>query len=146
MHSPLSRRLGHGVCGLSRTVTIAQLVEHVKSETSKWAKKPPLGAPAFAWQSGYGVFSVSPSNLNAVTEYADQQAEHHQRVSYQDERLLTPLLPQPSPTFTPPEKHWPPHAPAKNSHALSGIGGIGGIGGHTPPVKLRASRRPLGNH
>ncbi len=75
----------HVVCGLSRTVTNAELVEHVKTETSKWAKKAPLGVPAFAWQAGYGVFSVSPSNLNAVVKYADQQAEHHQHISYQDE-------------------------------------------------------------
>ena len=43
----------HIVCGLSRTVTIASLVEHVKTETSKWAKSHKLGMSTFAWQSGY---------------------------------------------------------------------------------------------
>ena len=79
----------HVVCGLSRTVTIAALVEHIKTETSKWAKSHALGVPTFAWQAGYGVFSVSQSNLPGVMEYADQQEAHHQQRSFQDEyRLL----------------------------------------------------------
>jgi putative transposase len=53
----------HLVCGLSRTVTIASLVEHVKTETSKWAKLATHGSATFSWQSGYGAFSVSQSNM-----------------------------------------------------------------------------------
>ncbi len=49
----------HLVCGPSRTVTIAALVEHVKVETSKWAKNSPHGSSLFSWQSGDGAFSVS---------------------------------------------------------------------------------------
>ena len=75
----------HIVCGLSRTVTIAKLVEHVKTETSKWAKKASNGVPTFTWQSGYGVFSVSQSNLNAVIDYVERQEEHHRRQFFQDE-------------------------------------------------------------
>ena len=75
----------HIVCGLARTVTIAKLVEHVKTETSKWAKKTSNGVPAFTWQAGYGVFSVSQSNLDAVIDYVDRQEEHHKRQSFQDE-------------------------------------------------------------
>ena len=75
----------HVVCGLSRTVTIAQLVEHVKTETSKWAKKKPQGSKAFTWQSGYGAFSVSQSMLDRVINYVEQQEEHHKQRSYQDE-------------------------------------------------------------
>ena len=75
----------HIVCGLSRTVTIAKLVEHIKTETSKWAKKTANGTERFTWQSGYGVFSVSQSNLEQVVDYVDRQAEHHQRRSFQDE-------------------------------------------------------------
>ena len=75
----------HVVCGLSRTVSISKLVEHVKTETSKWAKKAKNGTPAFTWQVGYGVFSVSQSNLDDVIEYADEQAKHHQMMTYQEE-------------------------------------------------------------
>ena len=75
----------HIVCGLSRTVTIAHLVEHLKTETSKWAKKPPHGVSAFTWQAGYGAFSVSQSNLPQVLRYVEQQEKHHGKRTYQDE-------------------------------------------------------------
>ena len=75
----------HGVCGLSRTVTIAQLVEHLKTETSRWAKKQPSGAKSFTWQAGYGAFSVSQSNLDRVVAYVEQQEKHHRKRTYQDE-------------------------------------------------------------
>ncbi len=75
----------HIVCGLSRTLSIAKLVEHLKTETSKWAKKLPHGVSTFAWQEGYGVFSVSQSRLNRVIEYVDSQENHHAKRSDQDE-------------------------------------------------------------
>ena len=63
----------HLVCGLSRIVTVASFVEHVKVEKSKWAKHADRGFSTFSWQSGYGVFSVSQSNLAAVVNYMDAQ-------------------------------------------------------------------------
>lgn len=75
----------HVVCGLSRTVTIAKLVEHVKTETSKWAKKASHGVSTFSWQEGYGAFSVSQSSLGPVVEYVNRQPEHHGHRSFQDE-------------------------------------------------------------
>ncbi len=75
----------HVVCGLARTVTIAQLVEHLKTETSKWAKKPPHGVSGFTWQAGYGAVSVSQSNLTQVLRYVEQQEKHHRKKTYQDE-------------------------------------------------------------
>ncbi len=75
----------HVVCGLSRTVTIADLIEHIKTETSKWAKKAPHSVSTFAWQTGYGAFSVSQSNLSRVLKYVDDQPEHHRTISFQDE-------------------------------------------------------------
>lgn len=75
----------HIVCGLSRTVPIAKLVEHIKTETSKWAKKKPRGSRTFSWQAGYGAFSISQSNLDGVLGYVQQQEAHHRKRSYQDE-------------------------------------------------------------
>ena len=75
----------HIVCGLSRTIAIAKLVEHVKTETSKWAKKAQYGSPLFTWQAGYGAFSVSQSLLDRVIEYVDRQEERHKHQSYQYE-------------------------------------------------------------
>ena len=75
----------HCLCGLSRTVTVANLVEQVKVETSKWAKAAKGGVPTFAWQSGYGVFSVSQSNLAQVIEYVNNQTTHHKTMTFQEE-------------------------------------------------------------
>ena len=70
---------------LSRTLTIAKLVEKIKTETSKWAKDKENCSSAFRWQSGYGAFSVSHSNRNVVDEYIQNQREQHQKLSFQDE-------------------------------------------------------------
>ena len=75
----------HLLVGLSRTITIADLVEHVKTETSKWAKKDREGNSLFQWQSGYGAFSVSHSMKDKVDEYIRSQEQHHAMSSFQDE-------------------------------------------------------------
>jgi REP element-mobilizing transposase RayT len=75
----------HIVCSLSRTVTIAKLIEHLKTETSRWAKKTPRGSRLFTWQAGYGAFSVSQSHLDRVLQYVEQQEEHHRKRTFQEE-------------------------------------------------------------
>ena len=75
----------HLLVGLSRTITIAALVEEIKTETSKWAKKAENGMKNFKWQSGYGAFSVSHSRKNAVDAYIRNQEEHHKKMSFKDE-------------------------------------------------------------
>jgi len=49
------------------------------------AKKGTRGSSTFSWQSGYGAFSVSQSNLETVVEYLNNQAAHHKQLSFQDE-------------------------------------------------------------
>jgi putative transposase len=75
----------HVLCGLARTVTVAELVEALKRETSKWIKHRVADFNAFHWQNGYGAFSVSQSNVDQVIEYIERQPEHHGRMSFQDE-------------------------------------------------------------
>ena len=75
----------HVLCGLARTVTVAGLVEVLKRETSKWAKQQAPDLSTFHWQNGYGVFSVSQSLVDQVIGYIDRQAEHHSRMTFQDE-------------------------------------------------------------
>ena len=81
----LSYFLAHVVCGLGRTVSVASLIEHIKTETSKWTKKASIKALSFSWQKGYGAFSISQSNLDAVLDYVERQEEHHRRRSIQGE-------------------------------------------------------------
>lgn len=75
----------HILCGLSRTVAIADLVEGVKSSSSKWMKPKGLEYGEFAWQAGYGVFSVAPDRADAVKQYIAGQREHHKKRSFQEE-------------------------------------------------------------
>jgi putative transposase len=72
----------HVLLNLSRTMTVAQVVEKAKTSTSKWAK---THVPDFAWQAGYGAFSVSAGDVNRVTEYIRSQEAHHQKFSFQEE-------------------------------------------------------------
>jgi putative transposase len=75
----------HVLCGLARTITVAQLIEVLKRETSKWVKQRAVDLSTFHWQNGYGVFSVSQSNVDQVIEYIDRQSEHHGQMTFQDE-------------------------------------------------------------
>ncbi|MFT6178538.1 MAG: REP element-mobilizing transposase RayT [Akkermansiaceae bacterium] len=70
---------------ISRTVTISKAVEEFKKSTSKWLKSQSPDLANFSWQSGYGAFSVSESNLDSVTVYIQNQREHHRTKSFQDE-------------------------------------------------------------
>jgi len=60
----------------------AEIARIVKTNSSRWIRER---HPEFAWQTGYGVFSVSESNVSAVTKYIASQEEHHKKHSFQDE-------------------------------------------------------------
>ena len=75
----------HLAVRLSRTVAIATLVEELKTSSSKWLKTQSLELGGFAWQRGYGVFSVGPADLAALLAYIDNQEEHHRTKTFQDE-------------------------------------------------------------
>ena len=72
----------------SRTVTISKLVEAIKSNSSRWIKLLDVKLSDFAWQGGYGVFSVDHSTLNPVEEYIKNQKEHHKKRDFKEELLL----------------------------------------------------------
>lgn len=75
----------HLLFGLSRTRTVAQVVETVKTSSSKWIKTKGQAFAEFHWQAGYGAFSVSQSNAAAVTRYIQEQEEHHRKITFQEE-------------------------------------------------------------
>ena len=80
----------HLLCVLSRTCTPADLVKEVKRSSSLWIKSRAPEFADFAWQSGYGVFSIGYSQLEEVRRYIAGQEEHHRKLTFQDEfrRLL----------------------------------------------------------
>jgi REP element-mobilizing transposase RayT len=75
----------HVLCSLHKGMAAEDLMKEMKAPTSKWIKK--FGGPLrqFSWQAGYGVFSVSPSNLSRVRKYIMIQEEHHRKEPFQVE-------------------------------------------------------------
>ncbi len=73
----------HVLCQLSKNLAACKLVEEVKKSSSKWMKEQ--GVADFAWQHGYGAFSVSQSNVDAVRKYIEDQPEHHRKRDFKDE-------------------------------------------------------------
>ena len=75
----------HMAIRLSRTITVAQLIEELKTSSSKWLKTQSSALGQFTWQHGYGAFSVAPSDLEALRAYIDTQEEHHRTRTFQEE-------------------------------------------------------------
>ena len=73
----------HVLFALGRTISPAQVVEEVKKSSSKWMKQQ--NVRGFAWQAGYGAFSVSESQAAAVIRYVVRQEEHHRQLTFQEE-------------------------------------------------------------
>jgi putative transposase len=75
----------HLAVRITRTVTIAALVAELKTASSQWLKTQARDLTGFAWQRGYGAFSVGPADLEALVAYIDDQEEHHRTRTFQDE-------------------------------------------------------------
>lgn len=75
----------HILFALSRTETIAHVVEQIKTSSSKWIKTLSPAFAQFHWQSGYSAFSVSQSAIKDVIVYIQNQQEHHKKMTFQDE-------------------------------------------------------------
>jgi REP element-mobilizing transposase RayT len=75
----------HLLCALSRTCEAAAMVKEVKRGSSLWLKTKLPDLADFAWQNGYGIFSIGFSQIESVRDYIAGQEEHHRKVSFQDE-------------------------------------------------------------
>ena len=75
----------HILASLPKNMTISEFVKTIKVNSSKWIKTISNDYSQFAWQTGYGAFSVSPSILNNTIRYIQNQAEHHRVKTFQEE-------------------------------------------------------------
>jgi REP element-mobilizing transposase RayT len=75
----------HILFSLGRVIKVADLVEEVKTESSKWIKTKGSEFRTFHWQKGYGAFSIGQSNVTTLKSYIRKQKQHHQRVTFEDE-------------------------------------------------------------
>lgn len=75
----------HLAIRLARTLTIADLIEMLKTSSSRWLKTQSPDLADFRWQRGYGCFSVGPMDLDSVCAYIDNQENHHRALTFQEE-------------------------------------------------------------
>ncbi len=77
----------HILCLLSKKIALMDLLEKVKSNSSKWIKTKGKEFENFYWQNGYGAFSVNPKLIDIVQKYIINQEEHHKKKTFQKEFL-----------------------------------------------------------
>ena len=75
----------HILMRLPADLAVADCLRLAKANSSRWVKERWPERRLFAWQGGYGAFSVSESRRGAVIAYIQDQPRHHRRISFQDE-------------------------------------------------------------
>ncbi|WP_198408882.1 IS200/IS605 family transposase [Chryseobacterium sp. ERMR1:04] len=77
----------HILCLLSRKIALMNLVQEIKSHSSKWIKTKGKKYENFFWQDGYGAFSVSEKNIYSTINYIKNQRQYHQDQNFKDEMI-----------------------------------------------------------
>lgn len=75
----------HILCVMSKNITLAKLVENIKSNSSRWIKTNNNYYEKFAWQGGYSGFSVSASVHDKTKQYIENQEKHHKKMTCREE-------------------------------------------------------------
>jgi putative transposase len=77
----------HLLLSLPSSLAIAKAIQLIKGNSSKWIHETFPNLAHFAWQEGYGAFSIGVSGIDATTAYINNQEEHHRHKSFQEEFL-----------------------------------------------------------
>ena len=77
----------HILFGMRPTQSLSDLIQQVKQDSSQWINKQGFVKGRFSWQSGYGAFSYSKSQIPQVVKYIQNQEEHHRNKSFREEYL-----------------------------------------------------------
>jgi REP element-mobilizing transposase RayT len=76
----------HLLVSINKQMSISEVLRIIKASSSRWVHETfPDTLSGFAWQAGYGAFAVSYSHREKVRDYLSRQAEHHRRVTFQEE-------------------------------------------------------------
>ncbi len=78
----------HILTSLPKSIALTDYIRNIKANSSKWIKQLDAHYEQFAWQDGYGAFSVSPSLLEKTIQYIRCQEEHHKKRSFREEYRL----------------------------------------------------------
>jgi putative transposase len=77
----------HILCIMSKNISLADLLEDIKRNSSRWIKTRGIHYADFAWQGGYAGYSVSPSKVKIVNQYIENQKNHHKHQIFQEEYI-----------------------------------------------------------
>jgi putative transposase len=75
----------HLVLGMRASTGVSKAVQLLKGASSKWMNETFPELRGFAWQDGYGAFTVSKSQLATAIEYVSRQREHHRVRTFEEE-------------------------------------------------------------
>lgn len=77
----------HVLCIMSKNISLANLLEDIKGNSSRWIKTKGPHYRNFAWQGGYAGYSVSQSKVEVVKKYIENQKDHHKQQTFKDEYI-----------------------------------------------------------
>ena len=77
----------HFLIGMKPSCCLSELVREIKKASNTFIKEKHFAKFKFEWQEGYGAFSYSHSNLDAVIRYIEKQKEHHKKNTFKEEYL-----------------------------------------------------------
>ena len=80
----------HLLISQSKNIALSKLMEEIKKSSSKWIKTKDPALKTFAWQEGYGSFSIGQSQVEPVQQYIARQKERHKKETF-EEGLVTLL-------------------------------------------------------
>ena len=77
----------HCFFGLKPSLAMSEVMETVKSKSSKWMNESRILNHRFQWQTGYGSFSYSRSHVDSVYRYINNQEQHHKNMTFREEYI-----------------------------------------------------------
>lgn len=75
----------HLLISQSKNMALSRLMEEIKKSSSKWIKTKGAALRTFAWQDGYGAFTIGQSQVEALQKYIAGQKERHKKFSFEQE-------------------------------------------------------------
>ena len=75
----------HLLLSVPTTVLLANAMQHIKGNSSKWVHDTFPSTSLFGWQQGYGCFSIGISQVDETVAYIESQPEHHKKRSFEEE-------------------------------------------------------------
>jgi REP element-mobilizing transposase RayT len=77
----------HILLSLPSTVSVAKALQLIKGGSSKWVHETFPSSCSFAWQEGYGAFSIGVSQIADTVAYIQNQQEHHRKRTFEEEYM-----------------------------------------------------------